>query len=534
MAVKWIWGFESGASREFYSGSGWGVDSPHPDGSASLYTAAGLTEASDGLYDFSHNHPHQPPTTAGGGRYSLRVGAPFHSSIGGDGDPGSIDMSELPFGILSPSFGNLTEGCLSLSVHSDSDFADWPDDAPGSGIAAVSRLQRFLALYPEQTNLVPTSGSDLSSAFKVRFLDSPISQSPSLPAQLQLYSFSTGTLGGPVENKIAAVCRYGFANTGSVPDATTTGTGPVLGISDSCNFLWPYMPQYFSVIAATPWEGGTNWGLVAYTSSAGVSLQQGWNEVTINYIPHASSGTIKIFLNGTAIIDQEGVPTGYSSSVDDGGTPIDTGLGWGKILFTTTPFTMLPRALAPELTGTLEPSGFLYDHVVVFDENSDLDIATSSIYVQGVGPVLDHETGNFIGDNSQTASLFDFVDDQNYFMNNNYLMASSSAPSGNSCDFYYNKLNFLKAGSTEWDMNNVLSIVGVNVISAVSGADVSGSSVYRGCNPVCSPFATGTAFNLAGKQFVHHTSGSDSDGRSWDYLTGSGAEGITAGLVYIT
>ncbi len=71
-------------------------------------------------------------------------------------------------------------------------------------------------------------------------------------------------------------------------------------------------------MAATPWEGGTNWGLVAYTSSAGVSLQQGWNEVTINYTPHASSGSIKIFLNGTVIIDQEGVPTGYSSSVDDG------------------------------------------------------------------------------------------------------------------------------------------------------------------------------------------------------------------------
>ena len=110
MSIKWIWGFESGASREFYSGSAWGVDSPHPDGSASLYTAAGLTEASDGLYDFSYNYPHQPPTTAGGGRYSLRVGAPFHSSMGGDGVSGSIDMSELPIGILSPSFGNLNEG----------------------------------------------------------------------------------------------------------------------------------------------------------------------------------------------------------------------------------------------------------------------------------------------------------------------------------------------------------------------------------------------------------------------------------------
>lgn len=531
MSIKWIWGFESGASREFYSGSAWGVDSPHPDGSASLYTAAGLTEASDGLYDFSYNYPHQPPTTAGGGRYSLRVSAPFHSSTGGDGVPGSTDMSELPIGILSPSFGNLTEGCLSLSVHSDSDFTDWPEDAPGSGIADVTRLQRFLALYPEQTNLVPTSGSDLSSVFKVNFLDSPISQSPNLPAQLQLYSFSTGTLGGPVENKIAAVCRYGFANTGSVPAATY---GPVMGISDSCNILWPYMPQYFSAMAATPWEGGTNWGLIAYTSSAGVSLQQGWNEVTIKYTPHASSGSIKIFLNGTAIIDQEGVPTGYSSSVDDGGSTVDSDLGWGKILFTTTPFMMSPRALAPDLTGTLEPSKFLYDHVVVFDENADLSIATSSIFVQGVAPIQDRDIGPFVADNSQTGSLFDFIDDQNYFMNNNHIIASATAPTGRSCNFYYNNLENIKAGATQWDMNTVMSVIGVNIINAVSGSDVSGSSVYRGCDPACSPFLTGAAVSLDGKQFINHTSGSDPNGRSWNYLTGSGPSAIAAGVEYIT
>ena len=221
MAVKWIWGFEAGAGREFYSGSGWFVDSPRTDSSASsAYPGQGFMEGTDSLYDFCFNKPHQPSTVCGGGQYSLKIAAPWHTAGGGHGIPGSLDMSEDPIGIMSPSFGNLSQGCLSFSIHSDTDFANWPyDPAVDFGM-----FQRFLAIYPHSTTMVNTSGSDLGTIFKPGFLDSSISLTPDLPAQLQLYSIGTGS-GPTADVKIAAVCRYGFANTGSVP--TAVGFGPV-------------------------------------------------------------------------------------------------------------------------------------------------------------------------------------------------------------------------------------------------------------------------------------------------------------------
>ena len=536
MSIKWIWGFESGASREFYSGSGWDRcwSAPYPD---AAYAQIGYFSDTENQVDYSANFPHQPPTKAGGGQYSLKV------------EPGTVlgfddgQVTWQTFQVLSPSVWNNTDvpstGTLSFSIYNNLDTSEWPVTGAGSTDPAeqFGMVQRFLSLYPDDIEVTDITSGSFGAGLGLM----TGGMGPEVPPMLQLFMVrSSGVVGStnPIYDGVFAFC--------------VTQTGPVTGVAPwgaAFDYLtaatvggYSFLPAITGALktgALAGYDSSPSFGGYGYTGSEGTILPvDDWSKVAVEYHPHPTLGSLKVSVNGVDIIDVSNVPTGYTASADvlSGGNIYDN-QKWGRVGFTSHGFGGNPNPWFLDTSSSLKPATFWYDHVCAFDngDSNDWHLATSSIFVQGVAPVQDHETGPFLADNSQTGSLFDFIDDQNYFMNNNYLVASASAPTGKSCDFYYNKLNFAgKAGATAWDMNTVSSVIGVNIISAVSGAGISGSSVYRGCDPGCSPFETGSSFPLAGKQFIYHTSGSDPDGRSWNYLTGSGAELITAGVQYST
>lgn len=529
MSIKWIWGFEVGADNSYYEGSDWSQVSPIPAGApVSPFYGEGLTQNLENCIDYKNNLPHQPPGKAGGGQYSLRV----ENGIYTDGPYAAGDTySGLSVGVLSPSLSLGTGSSISLSLHSDIDFTEWPN-YPGT---TPFYIQKFLSIYPNDAQMTQTTGSDVTIIFNDSFLSSSLSMVPDLPAQLQLYVYNSGSTGGTPNRKIAAVCRTGFTSTGSVPTHATLG-GPCLSIGDQSTVLWNNLadPKVFSSLSYVQDSSvfpNPNFGLVGYTSSNGVNFEAGWNEITVTYSPHPTNGVIKIHLNGSPIINVEGAPTGYTASVNEFGDPVQTDLNnVGRIMFSSTPFYIRPSGKGEMLTGTIQPANYNFDHVVAFDSLSDITVATSSIYVQGIEPTTDSDIGSFIGDDSSVVELWNYIDDPNYFMNNNYLKASGS---NSSCNFFTKQLQNITAGSTIWDMSDVSEVVGVNVINSVSASldsTLTGSSVYRGCDPGCSSFATGSEFSLGGKKFVFHVSGSDPDGRSWNYLTGSGAEILISGF----
>ena len=163
MAVKWIWGFESGADETFYSGSGWSrCDSlPYPSASG-IYEELGFYTDGRNRVDYSCNFPHQPPSTVGGGQYSLKVEP---GVIWGNGIGPTSQTAWQNFHILSPKVwkdGIVPDtGTLSFSIFNNSDSTAWDT---GSNPPHWGTAQRFLSLYPSDIGVKElTSGSAGSS-----------------------------------------------------------------------------------------------------------------------------------------------------------------------------------------------------------------------------------------------------------------------------------------------------------------------------------------------------------------------------------
>ena len=551
MAVKWIWGFESGADKSFYSGSVWYKSFYHiyPFTGDSDEWAHLFSQDTESLYDYSNNFPHQPPSVVGGGQYSLRVDSPPVVN-NYDAFPGNrskkILASYEPLNICSPSLVSgfyvsptdgsssipahtlnentiLNDVLISLSMYSNFDQSllpveitpSEPNDFP-SGSAFYA--QRFLSFYPDLTGETSPNVPSLKVAG---------SQMLSLPPQVQLYLFSTASA-GVMEHKILALCST--YNSVNVESNTSFDTNMVYVGELSSEAAWAEdnIPDAINGVSTLHF---------AYTSSAGVYITPDeWHKITVHWSGSTSAGgAFGLWLDGSKVIDETG-PSGYNSPSDTNRPAVfDLPPQIGRIQFGASPIWCHPSPwwsgnTSPN-SSSLQPGSFWFDHVVVFDDPvADLAAATSSIFIDKFLPDQDISTGSYIGNDSGTTDLFDYIDDTNYFLNNSYLQTDTTS----SLNFYLTGIYETKAGHASWSVGNISEVIGLNSINLVSSSvatAISGASSIYAAGLGGESSVSGTSNLISGKQFTTLTTGSTSLGNSWNYLTGNSGGGPGSGIV---
>jgi len=529
MAVKWIWGFESGADKSFYSGSGWDKSFYH------TYPFTGdsdewdhlFSQDTESLYDYSNNFPHQPPSVVGGGQYSLRVDSPPVVNAN-DSFPALRDRKILasyePLNICSPSLVSgfyvsptdgsssipahtlnentiLNDVLISLSIYSNFDQSLLPVEPAGnitfpSGSAFYA--QRFLSLYPDLTG----ETSPNVPSFKVAD-----SQMLSLPPQVQLYLFSTASA-GVMEHKILALCST--YNSINVETNTSFDTNMVYvgEVNSEAPWAEDNIPDAINGVSTLHF---------AYTSSAGVYLTPDeWHKITVHWSGSTGAGgAFGLWLDGSKVIDETG-PTGYNSPSDTNRpSTFDSSPQIGRIQFGASPIWCHPSPwwsgnTSPN-SSSLQPGSFWFDHVVVFDDPvADLAAATSSIFIDRFIPDQDISTGSYVGNDSGTTDLFDYIDD------------TASTPE---CLFSLTGIYETKAGHASWSVGNISEIIGLSSINLVSSSvelGLYGASTLKAAGLGGEQIILGAPSDvISGTQFVQLTRGTTFDGVSWNYLTGT-------------
>ena len=508
MSLKWMWGFEIGADKSFYEGSEWGAATVegNPSGTSDQFWNIDTTN----LVDYKANFPHQPSSSVGGGYYSLKIDTEIESLRAPIGNP-QLMASIYPFGIMTPPLGTLFTGSLSFSMYADLDQTQWPlSQSLGGGGMSTLYLQRFLALYPNETELQPISFTGASQG-------AGLNQMSALPPQLQLFMFRTGS-GGVAEDKILACIATGGAGSGA--DSTMP---------------WNPLTDYLYTSIDVPWtelitdaiaNGGDFDGYYVYTSSAGtyVSGNQ-WTKVGLEYNPHNINGSLKVWLNGSLAINETGVPTGYTGSVGGAGGPgvLDNIDEWGRILFTTTPFYGSPSPFLMDISSTLKPSNFWYDHVCVFDNqpSSDASSTTASIFVQGLKPTGDGPIGNFTGNDLAVTNLYNYVNDPNAAMETSYITGETTT----SASFDLQNVNIIEEGAKLWDLTTIKSFVGIGVVNAYE--NIGAANITVNSSMFESSQALGPNYSVAptAKQMSLFVSGTDPGGSNWVLATVNSLKG---------
>jgi len=535
MSIRWIWGFESGADETYYSGSGWNrcFVSPHPSGT---YEQTGYFSDTRNQVDFSSNFPHQPPNKAGGGQFSLKV------------EPGTIlgfndgQATWQSFQVLSPSVWKEGEvpdtGTLSFSIYNNLDTTQWPVSGAGSSAPAeqFGMVQRFLSLYPSDIEVTQANSGSFGQFLSVM----TGSILPEVPPMLQLFMVRSDNVTGstnPVYDGIFAYC--------------IVGTGPTLGVAPwgaAYDYLTAATIPGFSFVnaitgalaaGASGYGSSPDFGGFGYTGSEGIVLTpDDWSKVAVEYSPHPSNGSLKVSVNGTDIIDVSGVPTGYTASVDLGGAPGNKRYDnqkWGRIGFTSHGFLGNPNPWYFDTSSTLEPATFWYDHLCVYDNatTDDWSFATASVFIDRFVPRADISTGSYIGGDSGTVDLYDYVDDTNYFLNNSFLRVESNA-SDSEIRFSSTAIFQTKAGHLSWSVGDISHIIGLNSINAVSSSTslgLYGSSLLWDAG-FSNTKITGPFTLIDGKKFIESVSGTTGIGTSWNYLTGNTGVGPGSGILH--
>jgi len=531
MAVKWIWGFETGADETFYSGSGWSrCDSlPYPSASG-IYDELGFYTDGRNRVDYSCNFPHQPPSDVGGGQYSLKV------------EPGSIYSIAIGqttwqnFHILSPTVwkdGIVPDtGTLSFSIFNNSDSTAWET---GSNPPHFGTAQRFLSLYPSDVGVKELASGSFVGALE--FLSGSLMSGTvmaEVPPMLQLFVVKSKQIpGGKLYNGIFAFCITGIgpAQAAPVGPAFDYMTGVSLG-----SYSWASVISSSLKNQSLAGQGTYNtdypMGGYGYTGSDGFPLlENNWNKIAVEYYPDPVAGSLKVSLNGTDIIDISGVPTGYTGSTDPNGAPLNLvydNQRWGRVSFTPCGFYTTPNPWATDPSSEIQPATFWYDHVCAFDNTptNDWATATSSIFIDRFIPDQDISTGSYVGNDSGTADLYDYIDDTNYYLNNSYLRTDNTA-SDRELKVSTTGIYETKAGHPTWSVGNISEIIGLNSINLVSSsADLGlyGASLMWDAG-LANDEITGPYSLVSGKKFIESVSGETALGASWNYLTGNSGGG---------
>ena len=290
--------------------------------------------------------------------------------------------------------------------------------------------------------------------------------------------------------------------------------------------LYVYNVPWTELITDAIANGGNFDGYYVYTSSAGtyVSGNQ-WTKVGLEYNPHNINGSLKVWLNGNLAINETGVPTGYTGSAGGAGGPgmLDNIDEWGRILFTTTPFYGSPSPFLMDISSTLKPSNFWYDHVCVFDNqpSSDISTVTASVFIQGLKPTGDGPIGNFVGDDSAVTNLYNYVNDPNAAMETSYI--TGQTPS--SASFDLQNINIIEEGAKLWDLSTIKSFVGVGVINAYK--NVGAVNITVNSSMFESSEALGSNYTVAphAKQMSLFATGTDPGGSDWVLATVNNLKG---------
>ena len=548
MAVKWIWGFESGADKSFYSGSGW-VESitrfsmPEDTDLLSYPSELSFDNGTEACHDFSHNFPHQPPTSVGGGSYCLKTTVPSARHILNSGsDLGSYWANWPNYSVFTPVIDPLgsSASCFSFSFQTSVD---------SNAIQTVTQLgpgtqppniffEHIISIYPY--NQAPGMGNDFREVNSSVFGGPLVAiteniQSGSLVHKTQplmsLYNFSSASVSPTVRvNKILALCYAPpIAVADPIYDFFYSFDGGSVSNSDVDYSL---LSMITASIAAGP-SGFSDF--YAYTSSDGQRVMPNeWTQISMFYNPKSdSTGDIKVYLDGVNCINQVNVQTGYTASLNLATLTASVNQAGWRLKFSSTPFCSIPdpRSLcnlpAPNIdVCTIDPPTHYYDHVVVFDSESDLAAATSSIFIDRFIPDQDISTGSYVGNDSGTADLYDYIDDTNYYLNNSYLRTDNTA-SDRELKVSTTGIYETKAGHPTWSVGNISEIIGLNSINLVSSsADLGlyGTSLMWDAglanNEITGPYSL-----VSGKKFIESVSGETALGASWNYLTGNSGGG---------
>ena len=533
-----MWGFEIGADDTFYSGSNWTVNRYITATTGANFYNAGISpnKTDDLLYDYRYNYPHQPTSSVGGGYYSLKVNPPaYHQSVydTAEASLANLWMSMSPMAVMTPQIGVNDPITISFSMHCDLETSQWP-----FGEAGFKFSQRFLSLYPEQTTTGPlvVTESDYIGGFPQTASGDVPNNLPLLPPSISLFMHATGTA-GVIENRIVAVCITGSSLLG-LPFPSLIHAGGFFPQADSVPSNTRYTnlfgtAQFASFVAeygAHPSYIQGFQGCFIYTSSAGDYIQgDKWTEITVQYTPDKTNGALRVYLDGTNVINVEGVPTAYTASYDwDTGALITENLGnTGRIEFPSTGFFALPGPNSGLVgySSSIEPATFVYDHIVVFDEASDLETATGSIFIQGLIPTSDGpDTGNFEGDDSGSSNLYNYINDPNEAMETSYIQGSGST----SASFNLKNITNIEEGAKTFDPAAVSSYVGVGIINAYKNVGASNINV----NPLMDLVSEASASSpcvvgASQKQMCIFVSGSDPSGTEW---TQSDINSLRAGI----
>jgi hypothetical protein len=514
MALKWMWGFEIGADETFYSASNWMACAAQqqiwPQDPGGADEPFNVFQKTKDLYDFKYNFPHQPSGSVGGGYYSFKIepysGYRITASYGL-----SVDFSSPgPFSILSPSFGRTHSGSFSFSMYCDFDQTQLPISSSGESWYA----QRFLSLYPDET-----IASHATTNGDMYFLSGSNNVLPSMIPQLQLFMFRSGS-GGVVKDGILAVCH-----TGSIDGVALEGT---LGATVNYGFGLGMIQGYLLKEAERLTAIGAPIANYVYSSSFGYISGSRWTKVAVQYTPHRTNGTLKVYLNEDLVMNQVGVPTGYTSSVNPT-APVPYVRAdvaeVGRIGFTATPWFIAPEPWNEDNPSSYSgPASFAYDHICVFDEASDLSTATSSIFIQGLKPTSDSSIGNFTGDGGQVSSLYNYINDPNDAMETSYLKAAPSPET--SCSFGLQDIDSIEEGAKLFDTGSVLSYIGVGIINAYENIGGVGNITVNSLMDN-SAEATGSNYvvSASSKQMSLFVSGSNPAGGDWSKTDINGLKG---------
>jgi hypothetical protein len=597
MAVKWIWGFESGADKTFYSGSGWqetswrqigsGSSNPTNDAEAleiSLQSGK-YTIFSENTVDYACNFPHQPPSVVGGGQFSLKLPAipalPLgYSSFSGswpsnmpptkDGPQDVTSSAQNSFLISAGSYPKYVgtpivedfyqSGCISLSVFTDFELTNYPM-APESGSSNLSNLyiEHILSIYPARAKMLDASniynwtGSDASTVFGVQYagpagssVGQPLTSGSyvwDVPPLISIYNVVTASAG-------VKSSYLGFISTVSTSSIVQSPFGEWMlhnkfatgafdsllfanGISSSNDIpTWQTLANKLSA------------SFVSYTGSDGVYLEGNkWSKLSLFYNPDPTNSTLKVYVDGTQSIDLSGVGLGYTSSYEGqwDGTSSWSASSYrddqnlARLSFANEyfgyPNPNIGETLSWNREDSYRPPKHYYDHIVMFDDASDLSTATSSIFIDRFIPDQDISTGSYVGNDSGTTDLFDYIDDTNYFLNNSYLQTDVTS----SLNFSLTGIYETKAGHASWSIGNISEIIGLNSINLVSSSvatAISGASSLYAAGVGGESSVSGTSNLISGKQFTTLTTGSTSLGNSWNYLTGNSGVGPGSQIVH--
>ena len=370
MSLNLMWGFEIGAAVEYYRNSGWKVP-PQTNVSGTDYA----------LYDTQFYESHQPITKIGGGLRCLKQTSYLQWDETVLTSPEIFSLKGTYSEISTPPAGAFQSGMIHFSFKHDFDF-DF--DITGMNFPNGKWIHLCTLTSASQfDDLVP---------FKDGCLISDAANSDywmPLPATAPCWTQFQG------KGWKAHLAHVGLYLVRQEVVGTTPGTGgPCANIGD---FLVAIGWEQDESATCSP----TSQSRPTSVMSASVDLTPDvWTKFAIKYnaTGPAPGSHLQVWQDGILIMDEGNIRSSPSK--------------WSSVTFS-------PHGRYVLQNGSTWPAGgwpeysHLIDHLFVWGDpnETELDQATASLFIQGLYPVSDNYKGTFLNDQSTDVDLWDYIKD---------------------------------------------------------------------------------------------------------------------------